>query len=253
MNEVLGKHSVFYSFCFGYYKLLAVLIALQGYKVIVLVEERVYNSQIAIFRQLMDVFGERFNKSIEIELLTHKDINIIYKLKSRLNDKHCKIIVYVDGNKGNLEKSDNLQDYTFKGCKINFHQGYATLCWLLKQEKICGLICSMRDRKLTIDIMESGLIRLSARKDYLFAVTLNILNNLDSLLTISNIYQWDALVSVYQWFDVDDNYAEFDESIPQLYIPFILEREFYALNRNNFMVYCIDKKKYNDLRKRNAV
>lgn len=253
LNQILEEHSIFYSFCFGYYKLLAVLIALQGYKVTVLVEERVYNNQIAVFHQLIDVFEKRFNKSIEVELLTHKDINIIYKLKSRLNDKHCKTIVYVDGNKGNLDKSNNLQSYTFKGCKINFHQGYATLCWLLKQEKICGLICRMRDKKLTIDVMESGFIKVLTRKDYAFSVTSIILDNLTSLVTLRNIHQWDALVSVYQWFVVDENDVEFDETVPHQYIPFVLGHEFYALNRDNFMVHCIDKKKYNGLRKYNAI
>jgi hypothetical protein len=249
LRTILKKESLFYSYCFDYYKYLPVIIALQGYSVTVLLGDRVYHNQIEVFNKLIQSLEIKFNKKINITLLPHNSINIIYKLKSLLSMEQNKIIIYVDGNKGLLDNDKHLFICKLKKCKILFHKGYAMLCWLLRMKETYGLICKYSNEKLLIQIINDNFRAIKNKDEYIDTLSQCLINNLSSLLDISNIHKWDALVSVYQWFVIEKESKSFDKSSVDLYVPFYFDMQYYALDKKCFVVYPINKKMYLHLQK----
>ncbi len=238
----IKDYSLFYSFCFDYYKYIPIIIALQGYKVSVLVEDRIYNEQIHILNHIIGSISKRIGKAIDVEFITNKDTGIILKLRARISSNY-KVIVFADGNKGSNNKVENLLQCQFKGNRVLFHQGFGLLCYLLKQDSICNVICRKDGHKLFLetkeDILEST---IKDRHSYIREVTTVVVKNIDRIITLGNVHRWDALVSLYQWLPQDQT----DSSILSDYIPFILDKEYYLLNKNNFLVKEIGKNAFKE-------
>lgn len=233
----IKKHSLFYSFCFDCYKYIPIIIALQGYKVSVLIEDRIYNEQIHTFNHIISSISKRIGKPINVEFITNKDAGIILKLKARINSNY-KVIVFADGNKGSNNKVENLLQCKFKQNKVLFHQGFGLLCYLLKQDSICNVICKQDGDKLFLETKEDKLeSKIQDRYDYIKEVTTIVVKNIDRTITLENVHRWDALVSLYQWLPQDQT----DSSTLSDYIPFILDKEYYLLNKNNFLVKQTEK------------
>ncbi len=247
-NHILHSYSLFYSFCYDYYKFLPIVIALQGYRVTVLIEDRIHQNQLQIFNKLIKVFQKRFQKALHVDFLSHNEPHVIYKLKKIATTPNHKILLFVDGNKSNSENQNNSFKTHFKNTQVYFQQGFAMLNYILKNKAACGLLCKKVNQKLiidTLDIIPSD--PTSNKKEYLKGISHQILDNLDKLIQPDTIHKWDALVSVYQWFITTDHDRQ--ETPAHLCVPFRMQKEYYVLDKETFQVYPIEKKLYQSLLK----
>jgi hypothetical protein len=100
------------------------------------------------------------------------------------------------------------------------------------------VICKQDGDKLFLETKEDKLeSTIQDRYDYIKEVTTIVVKNIDRTITLENVHRWDALVSLYQWLPQDQT----DSSTLSDYIPFILDKEYYLLNKNNFLVKQIEK------------
>jgi len=243
-RDMLEKHSLFYSYCFDHYKFLPVIMAMLGYKVSVLIEDRIRNKQVPIFDNIIKTLSRRTGMSICVDFLTDKDPNVILRMRSKANSNH-KIIVFVDGNKGGSDKEDNLLKCRFKGEDILFRQGFGLLCHSLHVGSVCNVMCRKGGGGLlTIDTSEYVLESTTEHgRVYVEEVSRFVVKHLENVITLENIHKWDALVSLYQW--LPNGMAK--ENGTSAHIPFEIDNEYYLLNSCDFSVRETDKKTFREI------
>lgn len=139
--NALKSHNIFYSFCYGLFKLVPATILAQGFPVAILMSEELKFRQSDYFMQLAELNLGQNRWNTDIRFLSHRDENLLFKMKTLINSGY-KIIFFIDGNKG-IEQplnNKNLYETTFKQSTLLFHQGFAWLSYLYKTDIIHGLI-----------------------------------------------------------------------------------------------------------------
>jgi hypothetical protein len=77
-----------------------------------------------------------------------------------------------------------------------------------------------------------------------------VIQNLDTLIQLDNVHQWDALPSVYKWIKPQCIEKEINHpTTKDFYTSFCIGRnEYYILSHRTFMVYPTNKEIYNKLK-----
>lgn len=245
---ILNTNNVFYSFCFGFYKWLPAILAVNGYKTIVLVSNSVYKSQYDIIMHGIRLLECKYGREMPIEILGIGNRNILFTLRNKVTQGY-KVIVFVDGNMGITESTSVSSEYSINTHPIEFHSGYGCLIFLTKQRHICGLICDEQNNELSIKIFKHSVPQSPDIREHLRNINHMILDDL--MLTVEHKeFLWDCIPGLYQWAVIDDakkGYA----SLSSLY-PFVMEQKLHAINLTNFMVYPIPIWLYLYLRMRYA-
>ncbi|GEM_PF-2828115 len=247
--KAIEVHNIFYSYCFGLFKLVPLTFFTAGYPVAILVSDSLRSRQSPYFEKLRERRLPWNNQSITFKLIGHKDSNLFFKIKSLISQGY-KIIFFVDGNKGIENTQKNLLNIQFKRTNIMFHQGFGMINYLYKSNILNGLCITNNADKIIgehfVDHINSSLIKL----DYIPSIINTVVKNLDTLIQPESVHQWDALLSIYKWKNNNNELDTFKQPVTKkFYTSFsISKNEFYILNHKSFMVFPTDEKTYNKLK-----
>lgn len=230
-RQVISRYSVFYSFCYGYYKFIAVALALAGYKIAVLVSPQVYASQLIFFSIGKETFEEKYGRLLDVDIVPITQANLFIHLRKKISQGY-KIIIFVDGNMGIHENGKLLREYDFFNTRVSFHSGYAYLNKLCGYNSVCGLLCQINHNTIEVITLEKCISEVDGmNKGYIDTVNMIILDQLSQLIKMG-ICQWDSLPSVYTW-------SRCLKRTTPSYFPFILEGDYCVINIADFMIYRI--------------
>lgn len=248
--KALRSHNIFYSYCFGLFKLMPAIMLYQGYHVAVLMSESFKFRESAYFQQLVDQCKRLNGIEPDILFLSHRENNLLFRMNSLLKMGY-KIIFFIDGNKGFVEGSDkNLYVTPFKNTHLRFHQGFAWINYLQKKDVLHGLLLREHDGIVDcIHLMDKVEFDLE-KPAYVCSVMNIVLRHLESLIQLDNVHKWNALLSVYKWSRfLNDNSGITHPMTKHFYTSFSLgENEYYILDHLTFNVYPVSEKIYQDLK-----
>lgn len=245
---ILNTNNVFYSFCFGFYKWLPAILAVNGYKTIVLVSNPVYESQHDIIMHGIHLLECKYGRRMPIEILGIGNRNILFTLRNKVAQGY-KVIVFVDGNMGITESTYVSGKYSINNRPIEFHSGYGCLIHMTKQQYIYGLICDGQNNSLSVKIFQHLVPQAPSLRDKFKNINHMILDDLRQTIDHKE-FLWDCIPSLYQWAIIDDDKRGYT-SLSNIY-PFVMEQKLYAINLTNFMVFPIPVWAYIYLRIRYA-
>jgi hypothetical protein len=119
LKEILETNSILYSFCFDQYVLLPPLLSVLGYETIVLISTGLYKER-DYFSQMKNNFAKNWKEEAKVHFLSNDTSSLLFKLRNAVKANY-KIIIYVDGNKGNAKDNmSNVHFSKFKGQNVYF-------------------------------------------------------------------------------------------------------------------------------------
>lgn len=239
LKKKLETQSLFYSYCFDRYNLLPSLLLSLGYDVVILVSDALVDTLKDFFEQEIKRLSSSVKRVLNVRFLTITTPNLLFQLKQEAT-KGSKVVMFVDGNKGNTQqKESNLLITDFKGHKIYFHQGFSLLNYILGNDSVIGILVRGDNGSLNIEILEDKADRSLNLKSYMLFVTNLLVRHLENLIQPDNVHLWNNLLSVYEWFIIDEGVEGMG------HIPFkVGKKEYYAIEYDTFKVYPLSKKEY---------
>jgi len=165
--KALSTNNIFYSFCFGWFKIVPAMILAQGYPVAVLMSDSLKSRQADYFNVLSHKRLKQNGWNTDILFLSHRDPNLLFKMNSLIKSGY-KILFYVDGNKGNVDNSfKNMYETTFKWTSnVLFHQGFAWINFLNKSDVLNGLVITSRGNDLVCKHWENQMDKSLHKHEY---------------------------------------------------------------------------------------
>lgn len=247
--KAIETHSIFYSYCYGLFKLVPLTFLAAGFPVAILMSDNIKTKQAEYFNKLSKLWLHQNGWCTDFKLLSHKDENLLFKMRT-LIEMGYKIIFFIDGNKG-IEKSEkNLYKVSFKQSNFLFHQGFGIFNYLYKSDTLHGLSIANNNGNIVCRHWVDSVNSYLPKQEYTGTVIKITISNLDMLIHPDNVHQWDALLSLYKWKKHEKMFQKTNYPISkQFYTSFkIGKNEFYILNHQTFMVYPTDEKTYHKLR-----
>ena len=244
LKSALDSQSLFYSYCFDYYNLLPSLLLSFGNEVIVLVSDGLFTKLEPFFTTEIKRLSSKMNSEIKIKFMTNTEPNLLFRLKEAVN-KGVKVLIFVDGNKGNAkEKESNLLLTDFKGHKIFFHQGFGLLSYMLRNNSLTGIVIRNNKQNIYLDIINDKINIELGLKEYRALTSKLLVRHLDEIVDLNHVHLWNNLLSINEWFILDEEVQGTE------YAPFkIGSNEYFAIEYDTFKVYTINRKEYLSLKK----
>ena len=81
LTDTLRLNNIFYSYCFGLFKIVPMIILAEGYPVAVLMSESLKSRQSAYFHKLKEQYIRKNGWNTDILFLSHLESNLLFKIK----------------------------------------------------------------------------------------------------------------------------------------------------------------------------
>ncbi|MCL9807366.1 hypothetical protein NAT51_17700 [Flavobacterium amniphilum] len=258
LNEgKVNENTVFATFHLGSYRLMNCYLYEQGYKVVLIIDDSVYNKQQEeMLRVCRDVLQGK--PTSEMIILNIKDRSSIFKLKQYIEDGYV-MSVYLDGNSAMTDKNQDFSksfiSIPFFGSQIFVKNGVGKLAALLNAQIVP--VVSFRDESDRNSIEFHKEIKMGdfvSRDDFAVRSIEAAYLKLEEKL-IQCPEQWECWLYIHKWFMRDDSVSF--ESLKHVegcfnkerYTTFFLGQSIFLFDMLDYQSYPIDDELYEALRK----
>lgn len=243
LKSILDRQSLFYSYCFDHYNLLPSLLLSLSNEVIVVVSDSLLAKLGSFFTEEARRLSSKMNSEVKIQFITNTEPNLLFKLKKAVTNG-SKILIFVDGNKGNSkEKEENLLLTNLKGHKIFFHQGFGLLSYILRNDILTGVLVRKNQQKIYLDIITDKIDIGLGLKEYRTQASELLVKHLNDTIDLDHVHLWNNLLTVHEWFIIDEETTGTKYATCK-----IGENEYCAIEYDTFKVYIINREEYLSLK-----
>jgi lauroyl/myristoyl acyltransferase len=255
------KSTIFAAFHFGSYRMITSYLLYLGFKVVLIVEDTVYDAQ----KGKIDTDFERLrhfsneNKS-NLILLNVCDASSIFKLKQMLNDGYS-LIVYMDGNTG-LKKKVDLEkecfEIDFLNSSIFVRKGILELAYIINASVVPVVSKYVNDNRITLNFFDKiGSYDFNSRSEFV-KQTLKLLYAILEDFIYKSPEQWECWSYMHKWFLRNTIYP-YEKKTDRLqykfnhkrYSLFKLKEDVYIFDLFSYRIYPISMCCYDSLKNNN--
>jgi lauroyl/myristoyl acyltransferase len=201
--ELNCKPTIFAAFHFGSYRMITSYLLYQGFKVVLIVEDTVYNTQRteidADFEQIK-LFANK-NES-NLILLNVSDVSSIFRLKKMLKEGYV-LVVYMDGNTG-LKKNVDLEkecfEIDFLKSSIFVRKGILELAYIMNASVVPVVSKYVENDRIILNFFNKIEAFSFKNRSEFVKTTLKLLYAILEDFIYKNPEQWECWLYMHKWF-----------------------------------------------------